>query len=78
MNKENKLSDTTKREAESAELLPCPFCGKAPEVWENHDQGYSVFGRFWWNVECLDCQISVSDREQFYHDEHGNYVLKYP
>lgn len=55
-------------------IEPCPFCGGAAVLTEAHGEGYSVYGRFWYSVECTGCGQSVSDREQW--DE--NYRLTLP
>lgn len=41
-------------------LKPCPFCG-GPAV--HNDGGNSVYGRLWWAVGCVECDVELSDRE---------------
>jgi len=56
------------------ELKPCPFCGGKAELTERHNEGYSVYGRFWYTVECIECGTRFFDREEF--DSDGK--LKFP
>ncbi|MEP2955558.1 MAG: Lar family restriction alleviation protein [Sulfitobacter sp.] len=42
------------------DLKPCPFCGGDAVTNEG---GSSTYGRFWWTVGCVDCDIFMSDPE---------------
>lgn len=54
-------------DSKEAELKPCPFCGGAAQ---DNDGGNSIYGRFWWSVGCVDCEVVLHDREEW-HDRSG-------
>lgn len=58
----------------SAELKPCPFCGGEAK---HNDGGNSVFGRLWWAVGCVECDVVFRDRE-VWKDEGDRHVLALP
>lgn len=47
------------------DLKPCPFCGGEAVLTERHGEGYSVYGRFWYSVECTECETAMHDREEW-------------
>lgn len=63
---------------EDAALIPCPRC-KSPRVdlGESTGHNYSVYGRWWYYVECRDCEYRINDREEFEYIS-GNALLIYP
>ena len=47
-------------------LCKCPKCrSDNVDLIERHDHGYSIYGRFWYRVECLECGYFIADREEF-------------
>lgn len=50
-------------------LKPCPFCGSPAKLFEDHNEKYSRYGRFWYSVRCTGtCHLRFVDREDFFDD----------
>lgn len=59
-------------------LSPCPKCGSEDvALKESTGHNYSVYGRWWYYVECQGCKYAIYDREVFEHVS-GNCLLIYP
>jgi hypothetical protein len=48
----------------SDELKPCPFCGGEPRYTSDEDAySYTVYGRGWFEVECISCGFKLQDKQ---------------